>query len=223
LQIHNCEFPNDLYFDVENDIWVNKVSEKEVKLGFDVILSALAGRIKSVHFKEDIVSVKKGELIGTVESEKYFGPIRSPVTGRIIEFNSRIKKEPRLINDVPYYESWIARIQLAENIFPESLLLGNEAAGKIETRINELHIRCFKKVPDDELVAVGAECLTTLVNLGELLKDKPVGSVVHLVSDDPSSSTELERWAELTKNEIIEARDEGNLHHFMIEKKNPLQ
>ena len=55
-------------------------------------------------------SVKAGKTLGTVESGKWVGPLKSPVSGEIAEVNEEARKEPSVINDDPYGRGWVAVI-----------------------------------------------------------------------------------------------------------------
>jgi glycine cleavage system H protein len=225
MQIHDCEFPDDVYFDVSSDVWLRPLSERRAIVGATSILSFLAGRLKSVNLKNNLTFVKAGQNLATVESAKYFGAIRTPIEGKVIELNQILAEKPSTINDAPYSEGWVAKIETAESLSAylskndgNRLLSGIEAIPKLEDRINEMKVHCFKKLPDEELVAVGLECAVTLVNLSSLLSSKPAGTVVHVVSDDPLADIEMIRWADQTKNALIETKTEGNLYHFIVEK-----
>jgi glycine cleavage system H protein len=225
MQVRDCEFPDDVYLDVEKDVWLNPLSERQVIIGVTSILSFVAGRIKAINLKKNLAFVKPGQSLATLESAKYFGAIRSPIEAKLIEFNSALTDKPRMINDSPYGDGWLAKMEPAEGIKSylskngKGLMQGKEAASKLEKRIKELKVHCFKKLPDDELVAVGVECSATLSNLNELLKTRPPGTVVHVLSDDPFADIEMIRWSDQTRNELIETRTEGNLHHFIVEKR----
>jgi glycine cleavage system H protein len=222
MQIQFCEFPDDLYYDIQNDEWLRPIPlENAAVIGVTTVFSNLVGRVKQIRIKQDVSAVRRGQLIATVESlnMKFFGAIRSPVDGKIVETNSEVEKNPRLANDYPYSEGWIAKIKLDRENAYSDFPKGKEAGERMNRRISELKIRCFKKLPDEELIEVGSECATTLVNLGELLKGKPQGTIVHVLTDDPLADVEMARWAELTKNELVETRAEGNLHHLIVEKK----
>jgi TusA-related sulfurtransferase len=41
---------------------------------------------------------------------------------------------------------------------------------------------------------------------------------VHVVSDDPFAEIEMVRWSDRSGNELVEAKQEGNLYHFIVEK-----
>ncbi len=220
MQIQFCEFPDDVYYDMQNDVWLRPLSDNVVVIGITALLSNLAGRFKEIHFKQGLFSdVKSGQLLATAESSKYFGAIRSPLACKILDLNFEVEQNPRLANDSLYSKGWIAKVKLDIDQLDSNFPRGNEAEERLKQRISELKIRCFKKLPDEELIAVGSECAATLVNLGDLLKSKSVGTVVHILSDDPFADVEMAKWAELTKNELVETRDEGNLHHLIVEKR----
>ncbi|MHB1908471.1 MAG: hypothetical protein ACYCQJ_06320 [Nitrososphaerales archaeon] len=217
MLVQNCEFPDDLYFDVPNDLWLKPLGKEDAKIGITTVLSFVAGRISAVHFKLNLSSVARGQNIATIESGKYFGAIRAPLKCRMVEFNEKIGKRPRLLNDDPYGEGFVATVRLEES--PENLVIGNLAAKSIDARINELKVHCFKKLPDQELVSIGVECSSTLSNLNDLLQKQEGGTVVHVVSDDQFAEVEMVRWSDQTGNLLLETRDEGNLHHFIVQKK----
>jgi hypothetical protein len=54
--------------------------------------------------------------------------------------------------------------------------------------------------------------------LDDLIARSPAATVVHLVSDDVTSEVELIAWSERTGNELVEARKEGTLFHFIVKK-----
>lgn len=219
MEVLYCDFPEDVYFDVEKDVWLKPISNDVARVGITTVLSFLAGHIQKIKLKTENSRVESGQSLATIESGKYFGAIRSPVSGKVMRFNCRIESEPRLANDQPYGEGWIVELEGFDQHDLSGLLKGKSAAKKLEARINELKIRCFKKMPDEQLVSVGVECSATLANLSEMLEKAPVGRVVHVVSDDPLAEIEMVRWSDQTGNELLETRVEGKLAHFLVEKK----
>ncbi len=217
LRILNCDFPDDLYYDVEHDVWF-KPEGGRGRSGISTVLSFLSGKISKVKLRAEIKEVQAGKSLGTVESTLYFGAVRSPVTGIISKLNEELQKDPRPLNESRYDGGWVADYDSFEESSLERLFFGEAAKEKLEQRIKELRINCFKLVPDDQLYSIGTECLTTLANLDDLLSTRPLGNVVHLVTDDQTADIELIRWTMRTKNELVEARKDGNLFHFILKK-----
>ncbi len=65
---------------------------------------------------------------------------------------------------------------------------------------------------------IGIECSAILTMLNEELTRWPAGSAVLLVTDDPTSPIEMERWSDQTGHALLARRREGNLHQFLVRK-----
>ena len=221
MNIDHCEFPDNLFYDVENDVWFQQIesgSEKRIgRMGISSVLLFLAGKITKVKFRPVAEETERGQSIATIESVRYFGAVRSPIRGMISRFNEDLSSHPSLISKSPY-ESWIAEYGNFHEDSLDGLLYGLNAKEKLLSRITELRIRCFKLLPDEDMYSIGSECTTTLANLSELFSNKYRGYVVHLVTDDPTSDIEMVRWSMQTGNDLVETRKEKNLFHFIVRK-----
>lgn len=58
--------------------------------------------------------VLRGESIGAVESVKTVADVYTPVSGEIVEVNTKLEDSPQLINESPYGEGWIAVIRIGD-------------------------------------------------------------------------------------------------------------
>src|ERR671933_970985 len=220
MEIDHCEFPDQLMYDVDNFVWANdRDGNGSMFVGITSVLTFLAGKICTIKIKNPGTEIKRGKSIGTLESNKYFGVVRSPISGTIIEINYSIVNNPKIVNDYPYTEGWFARIR--PNNLPgeiKALETIENCHAKIKPIIQQLHVRCFAAFPDYEMFEIGVECAATLTKLDELLTRIETGQVVHLVSDDAAADLEIIRWSEQTGQSVIELRKEGNLFHFIIRK-----
>jgi glycine cleavage system H protein len=222
MNIDNCEFPDDIYYDVLNDVWFHPIDRSgSARMGVSSVFIFLSGKISEIKFRPIAKgSVSKGQSLAALESIKYVGAIRSPVNGTISKLNESLSLDPSSVWKSPY-ESWIAEYDSFDGSSMKDLLKGLSARNALLSRIKELHIRCFKLLPDEEMFSIGTECATTLANLDDLLEDKPEDYVVHLVTDDPTADIELVRWSMQTGNGLIETRKEENLYHFILRKVSP--
>jgi len=59
---------------------------------------------------------------GTVESVKAVSDVFSPVSGEVVEVNSRLIDEPELVNESPHDEAWIMRIRIKDASELQSLM-----------------------------------------------------------------------------------------------------
>jgi glycine cleavage system H lipoate-binding protein/TusA-related sulfurtransferase len=219
LQIEYCDFPEDVLYDLENNVWIRFDSPGLVHLGITSVHAALVGKLNKVKFKQIGTYLAKAQSVATIESTKYFGVIRTPFSGKLMAVNSRLETEPKLANDYPYGEGWFVEIApdqdrdgLASFVEPKA------AVDRIRAQIRELRVRCFAAYPDYEMSEIGVECAAVLVRLNELLERCGVNEVVHVVSDDPTADIEMERWADETGQKVLESRKEGNLMHFIVKK-----
>jgi len=192
---------------------------REVTVGVTSLLSAIAGKFTSARLRSPGSSIVRGRSLGTLESLKFVGPIRAPISGIVSKANDDLVKRPKLLNDLPYTEGWIVTMK-PSSLESERAFLSRatDAAEALRKRIAEFHARCFKAFPDHEMLEIGTECSAVLVRLNELLGTVPVGDVVHLVTDDPTSYVEMVRWTDQTGHELVDWRQEGNLFHFIVRK-----
>lgn len=218
MDIEHCQFPDRLLYHLEDNTWVDE-SHGTVTVGITSLLSSIAGKLTMARIKPVGTVVNRGSSLGTLEGVKFVGPIPSPVSGTIIEVNDNVVNRPKLINDSPYTEGWIARLKPASFLVEKILLSRSiDAAETFRKRIAETHARCFKAFPDLEMVEIGTECSAVLVHLNDLLKTVRVGETVHLVTDDPTSYVEMVRWSDQLQHDLVDWRKEGELFHFIIRK-----
>ncbi len=132
--VEGFEVREDLYYDVENHVWVKPVNG-EVLVGLDDVGQYLARRIVFVKPKPPGSVVRKGEPVAMLESVKWVGPLPSPMNGVVVEVNQEVVRRPMLINRKPY-EAWIVKLRpenLEESL--RELVTGNEAVEKMREDI----------------------------------------------------------------------------------------
>src|SRR5436853_6694168 len=111
MEIDHCVFPDDLLYDLENNTWLRIGENGEVTVGVTSVLPAIAGKLTTARLKSSEVTIQRGQSLGTLESLKFVGPVPSPVSGILLKSNGLIVDRPRLINDSPYEEGWIASLK----------------------------------------------------------------------------------------------------------------
>lgn len=227
MQISHCDFPEGILYDLENFVWIkNDDNDRSiVTLGITPILISLAGKLTKIKLKDIGCIIEKNKSIGSIESLRYFGMVRSPIKGEIIEVNNTLIYNPKTVNDFPYNNGWFVKIKMQNSdSSPEpdfkhhNLKFIDECHDEVKKLIEELHIRCFSAFPDYEMFEIGVECAATLTKLDELICKIDVGNIVHVVSDDTSADLEMIRWSEERGQNLLEVRKEGNLYHFIVKK-----
>lgn len=135
VKINGNEFPEDLYYHKDH-MWV-KIEEGMARVGYNDWAQEAAGKLVNLNTRKVGRSVKAGKTLGTVESGKWVGPLKTPLTGEITELNDEVLKTPSIINDDPYGKGWIA-VLTPENLDAEigDLIKGSEKEA-LEAWLNE--------------------------------------------------------------------------------------
>ena len=84
------------------------------------------GDVVFVELPETGAEVKQGEGFGVVESVKAASDLYAPLSGTVAEVNERLKDEPELVNQDPFGEGWIMKIEGAGSEEFDSLMSADE-------------------------------------------------------------------------------------------------
>lgn len=227
MRISHCDFPEGILYDLDNLVWIKRNDDDHyvVTLGVTPILISLAGKLTKIKLKEIGTIIEKDKSVGSIESLRYFGMVRCPVKGEIVEVNNTLTDNPKTVNDFPYNEGWFVKIKIQNSdssidseLKNDCLKFIDECHDEIKKIMEKLHVRCFSAFPDYEMFEIGVECAATLTKLDELIGKINMGNVVHVVSDDTSADLEMIRWSEERGQDLLESRKEGNLFHFIVKK-----
>ncbi len=122
-----AEVREGLYYSKEHE-WV-KVEGDVAVVGITDHAQDELGEIVFVELPEVGAEVNAGDSVASVESVKSASEIYTPVSGKIVEVNEKLQDEPALINNSPYDEGWIFKIELKDKSELNNLL---DAAGYSE-------------------------------------------------------------------------------------------
>jgi glycine cleavage system H protein len=109
--VRGCDIPEDLMYSIDNNVWVRRESDGTATVGLTSYAGSLAGQIVSYTPKKVGKEVKKNKSCATVESGKWVGPAKAPVTGEILAINEAVAERPGLINEDPYGEGWVVKMK----------------------------------------------------------------------------------------------------------------
>jgi glycine cleavage system H protein len=110
-EIKGCVIRKDLYYRVADHTWVKVEDGGTVVVGMTDVAQNMAGELLHAKVKKAGTVREKGRPIATVESSKWVGPVKTPVSGEIIEVNEKVQQDATLINKSPYDEGWLVRIK----------------------------------------------------------------------------------------------------------------
>ena len=124
------EFPKDLKYTKEHE-WV-RVEGDMVVVGITDYAQDSLGDVVFVELPEEGASVTKNEPFGVVESVKAVSDLYSQINGTVAEVNDAIIDSPETINEDPYGEAWMLKVELASKDELNDLLSAEEYQAFIE-------------------------------------------------------------------------------------------
>jgi glycine cleavage system H protein len=118
--------PDNLLYSKEHE-WV-KVNDANliVTIGITEYAADNLGDIVFIELPDSGTNVDQFGKLGEVESVKAVSDIYSPISGTIIETNPDLIDHPEHINNTPYEQGWIAKIQISDNSELDNLMKSEE-------------------------------------------------------------------------------------------------
>jgi glycine cleavage system H protein len=124
------EFPDGLKYSKEHE-WV-LVEGNTATIGITEYAQEELGDIVYVELPEIGEKVVKDDPFGAVESVKAVSDVYAPVGGTVLEINDILPDNPETINDDPYGDGWMIRVELADKDDLKDLMDAEEYAEYVE-------------------------------------------------------------------------------------------
>ena len=70
--------------------------------------------------------VSKDDAIGVVESVKAVSDVYAPVSGTVLEVNDDLPENPELVNEDPYGDGWMVKIEISDPTDLDELMTAAE-------------------------------------------------------------------------------------------------
>jgi len=109
MDVEGYSFPSDLYYHPDHT-WA-RIEGDHVRVGVTPYAVKLAGKIRAVTPRPAGIRVMHGSPVATLESNKWVGPLKSPVSGEIVASNSALAEDHSPIVSNPYVEGWICIVK----------------------------------------------------------------------------------------------------------------
>jgi glycine cleavage system H protein len=118
------KYPKKLKYTREHE-WV-LVEGSEATVGVTDYAQHELGEVVYVELPKVGETVTKDEEFGTVESVKAASPIYAPVSGDVLEVNADLAERPETVNDDPYGDAWLIRIEMSDPSELDDLMTAEE-------------------------------------------------------------------------------------------------
>jgi glycine cleavage system H protein len=122
-QIDKYKVRTDLYYDPVNHFWVD-VKGNTAIIGMSPLVQETSGSFVAIQIAEKGTSFSKNESFGSAEAEKHVGPLKAPVSGKVLVVNENVLNTPRLINEDPHGEGWLMEVELTNKAELDDLVSG---------------------------------------------------------------------------------------------------
>jgi|TARA_B100000929_G_scaffold286334_1_gene271266 glycine cleavage system H protein len=97
----------------EDHEWVELKGDDQVVIGITDFAQEQLGDLVYVELPEVGDECSRGENISVIESVKAASDLVAPVSGTIIEVNSRLEDEPELVTEDSMGEGWFIKVKLS--------------------------------------------------------------------------------------------------------------
>ena len=104
--------PGDLQYTKSHE-WV-RVEGDVATVGITEHAQDELGDVVFVELPEQGATLEAGDSFGAVESVKAVSDLYAPVGGEVVEVNGALEDSPEKINEDPYGEGWILKLQTSD-------------------------------------------------------------------------------------------------------------
>jgi glycine cleavage system H protein len=122
-------FPEDLRYTKDHE-WL-KVEGLTGTIGISDFAQKELGDIVYIEVDKVGETIHMGDVFGTVEAVKTVSDLFMPVTGKILEFNHHLENKPELVNNDPYNQGWIVKIQVEDPSQIDKLLSSKDYQAQV--------------------------------------------------------------------------------------------
>jgi glycine cleavage system H protein len=118
------QFPENLKYTKEHE-WI-LIEGNQATVGITEFAQSELGDIIYVELLPSGKEIKKDAVFGTVEAVKTVSDLFMPVSGKILETNKLLDQTPELVNEDPYGQAWMIKLELQDPTQLEDLLTQDE-------------------------------------------------------------------------------------------------
>ncbi len=121
----DCEFPDRLFYDLENQIWYEPLDGGAVRTGFTLWASKLMGDVLVFTPKRVGRDFERDRSFAVVEGGKWVGAARAAFDGIVLSQNELLIRKPELLNEDPFGQGWMLTVKPATPDWHHGLVTGD--------------------------------------------------------------------------------------------------
>lgn len=131
-RIQDHEFPDGLFYDVENQIWYEALPDGTLRTGFTTWAAALMGDVLVFTPKRLGHTFEKDRWFAMVEGGKWVGAARAAFDGTVVAQNETLVDKPGLLTTDPFGEGWMLVVRPSGDNWRDGLVSGVDVGPTIE-------------------------------------------------------------------------------------------
>jgi glycine cleavage system H protein len=130
--------------------WARLDEDNRITIGISDYAQEELGDISGITLPEEGDEVIKDESFGSIESQDELTDLFSPLSGEIIEINQELLDSPEIINEDPYQDGWILRIDVSSTTDYYELLTAEEYDEYLKEIIGEEPVEVENEEEEEE-------------------------------------------------------------------------
>lgn len=133
--VQGYEFPENLLYDIENQIWYTPLTDGTLRAGFTAWSAALMGEVLVFTPKRLGHSFEKNRWFAMVEGGKWIGAACAGFDGVVIAQNEALIDKPELLTEDPFGAGWMLIVRPAGGDWRDELVTGSDVGAAVEAWI----------------------------------------------------------------------------------------
>jgi glycine cleavage system H protein len=130
--VQGHDFPDHLYYDVDNQIWYESLADGNVRAGFTQWATTLMGDVLVFTPKRIGKDFEKNKSFAVVEGGKWVGAARAAFEGVVVAHNEMLVRKPDLLSRDAYGEGWMLIVKPFSADWQTGLATGAELKPRLE-------------------------------------------------------------------------------------------
>jgi glycine cleavage system H protein len=123
--VEGKEYPEHLYYDLDNQIWYEALADGTIRLGFTPLAIELAGDVLVFTPKRLGRDFEAQRSFATIECGKWVGAARAAFDGTVVSANEELIRRPNLLNADAFGAGWMLIVRPAVSSWRNGLITGS--------------------------------------------------------------------------------------------------
>jgi glycine cleavage system H protein len=124
VKVRDNDYPDRLFYDVNNQIWYEPLADGTVRTGFTPWAVSLMGDVLVFTPKRIGREFEKERSFATVEGGKWIGSARAAFDGVVIGHNEFLVRRPELLSEDAFGQGWMLIVRPARDDWRGGLVTG---------------------------------------------------------------------------------------------------